>query len=332
MITVEAITGKTITLDVEALDTVWHVKLKIWDKWGMPADMQRLLFKGEQLEDGHPLFGLEGVPSYMHLVPRKDGVKQIFVITAQGNTSLFDVDIEATLYDVKTQIQDKLGIPRAQQLVKYASDDLRCIVEKNIRIEVEASHLSQVEASHLALATPFVVGRKLSVAVAATDTIENVKQEIHGRLGIKPERQRLIFEGEQLGDGRTVSDCNIENDSLLYLLLNNRRTAQVFVKMHTGKTIDFEADLEDTVDEIKAKILDLYTIPPSQLKLTFAREYLRIFWIQRVNQEVSTPLKRKNGQTLGREECDVVDDYLRGQIHRYPRPRIDDRDGNTGAF
>ena len=102
--------------------------------------------------------------------------------------------------------------------------------------------------------------------------------------------------------------------------------------MHTGKTIDFEADLEDTVDEIKAKILDLYTSPPSQLKLTFAKEYLRMFWVQRISEKVSTPWKRKNGQTLGREGCDVVDDYLRGHIHRYPRPRIDDGDGNTGAF
>ena len=107
---VRALNGKTLTLDVEPSNTIEEVKTQIENKEGIPPRVQRLVFGGKEMTDGHTLSDYNVTKeATLHLVMRLRGGMQIFVKTLTGKTITLDVEPSDTIENVKTKIQDKEG-------------------------------------------------------------------------------------------------------------------------------------------------------------------------------------------------------------------------------
>ena len=259
--------GKIVTLEVDASNTIENVKAKIHDQEGIRPNLQHL-FYGEELEDKRTLCDYNIKGESVLYITFLHAPMHLYVKTLMGRTIALVVDSSYTVEDVKADIEYEEGIPVCQQRLLLGGKQLlneKTISHYNIQNDTTLQLLIRWrEAIQIFVQTP--AHATIPLEVAASEFVEYVKLIIESRKKIPPERQKLTFGIKSLENGRKLSEYNIQKESTVSLELF---AWVLHVKVVTGRTITLGVDATDTIEDIKSKIEDEIKFPTRLQQLTY---------------------------------------------------------------
>ena len=229
-INVRSLAGSEFEVNCDGLQfqqaaNIYKLEYEIFRQKGYPTRMQKLYLGDSsmsELNDQEHILSPQICSKLCKhgLVLKLSGCVRVRSI-ARGNMSEIKLEIDAM--DKVSQIKEKImsnqefkNVPRNIHLyidgnvIQNLEDDKR-LCDYNIRGLLQHGLLMKPSLSTIFVKS--LTGRTHELHCNLDDTTDTVKDLLEQETGIAPDQVRLLFAGDQLVDGRFLSDYNIQHQS-----------------------------------------------------------------------------------------------------------------------
>lgn len=247
---------RPVTLEVNATDSILELKREIQDVTGVPLKKQCLSFAGIELENERTIFAYNiQNKSSINLVVK---IKVYLVTPLSQEKMTLVLKPKDNIGSIKDKIYAQTKIPSHRQVLKFNDEELDDVhTLKYYNIESK-SMLFLYEA--IKIFVEMLNGTVVTLKLCKSNTIEDVKVRLNLREDIPWDMQRLSFRGKPLRDSDSLSDLNIQNESILRYLVMIR----IHVKMPNEDEISVDVNRDDNIRNVRDRIQDGGGIPPNQ--------------------------------------------------------------------
>lgn len=254
--------GYTTALVVSPLETIEKLNKKLAKQAKTFHEDQKLLHKSLELED-RKTFAEYGLQSGDTLKLRRLASKFMIQVKFEGNSHFLNVKLTDPVRKVKEQLSKIEGIRVDTQILFL--NDKRLINAKTLEQSgvrggsiLELAVLQNVKF-HVLVKDPSA--QILCLWCEERDTVFAIKQELETLTKLPVSQQRLVFEGVNIKDDRTLEACHIYSGSTLLLSQQIQGPKPLAVQTLGGEVMNFEAEASDTVEVLKYMIHYRVLIP-----------------------------------------------------------------------
>ena len=320
---------RSFELELRSSERIKDVKIQIENIEKIPQDQQCLMYNHKKLEDDKLVseYNLEN-GSIINLVQILNGTLEITIKLIPNNTLIkLNIGILETLQKLKLAIKEKVNIPvEKQRLVfngKLLDDDEKIVQKYNIEQDsvinlisnsagnqdTDSNSIKKVTIQILMPAQSFIIN------ILDSETIKAVKFKIQYLKNILQEKQCLIYKGEKLSNDKKVSECNIQNDSTINLIVLNVEVFDIQIKLPNDRTTMFSFAASTTINEVKMKISEIEGIRIDEQILIYGGVNLDdARSIEFYNLQQGSQLRLVLKQTNKTEELDIFIKQVDGGV------------------
>ena len=267
--------------------TILRVKQLIADKKEIAPELQRVFFARNLLDDERTIADYTIESNHMLHVDLVGPQLLQFTVTVQGAEN-GPLECQEPPYqivrNIKNTLAQKLDAPVEQQQLFFGGSEMEdeqklsdCGVGNGSDLHLILSSTGPNstpgpsagrETGQAVLFVKTLTGKTIMVDVSPTDSVLAVKQHIQAKEGVDVNHQCLVCGGKILDNNLTISECGVQNQSMLHLVLRVPSRSLVNIVIDCGgESKDLEVAESDLVRALKGKVEEVLGVRAEQQTL-----------------------------------------------------------------